>query len=163
MQLLRRIAMLVYLVRHGEALDQVEDTARPLSEKGERDITALAELLARQYKIMPGYIYHSPRLRAAQTASIIGDILPGVPAPQEASGLGPTDDPALWADDMEAMDRDVMLVGHLPYMSRLASTLLLWDARREILNFTPGTMVCLEKSGIWRVKWMISPDTLKNS
>ena len=60
------------------------------------------------------------------------------------------------------MDRDTMLVGHLPHMSRLASLLLLWDAGREIINFSPGTIVCLEKSSGWRVKWMISPDTLKN-
>ena len=55
-----------------------------------------------------------------------------------------------------------MLVGHLPHMSRLASLLLLWDSGREVLDFKPGTVACLEKVGGWRVKWMISPDTLKN-
>jgi phosphohistidine phosphatase len=55
-----------------------------------------------------------------------------------------------------------MIVGHLPHLPRLASLLLLSDSGREILDFTPGTVVCLEKTGSWRVKWMISPDTLKN-
>jgi phosphohistidine phosphatase len=72
------------------------------------------------------------------------------------------DDPAAWAERLEVMDMDVMLVGHLPHMSRLASLLLLWDSGREVLDFAPGTVACLEKVGGWRVKWMISPDTLRN-
>ena len=155
--------MLVYLIRHGEAVDQMEDTSRPLSEKGERDIRALAELLSLRFKMMPGHIYHSPRLRAAQTAYILRDFIPQAPAPVESDGLSPLDDPALWAEYLEVMDKDTMLVGHLPHMSRLASTLLLWDANREIADFTPGTVLCLEKTGGWRMKWMISPDTLKNA
>lgn len=154
--------MLVYLVRHGVAMDQMEDTARPLSERGARDIERMAELLARGYQITVGKILHSPRLRAVQTASILGKALRQAPAPSETDGLSPMDDPAVWAERLEVMDMDTMLVGHLPHMSRLASLLLLWDAGREILNFTPGTVVCLEKVSGWRVKWMISPDTLKN-
>ena len=154
--------MLIYLVRHGEAVNQMEDTARPLSDKGGRDIRSMGELLARHFRMVPGYIFHSPRLRAVQTASILGDVLPGAPAPLEAEGLGPGDDPATWAERLETVDRDTMLVGHLPHISRLASLLLLWDPGREFLNFTPGTVACLEKTSGWRVKWMISPDILKS-
>lgn len=154
--------MLIYLVRHGEAVNQMEDTARPLSKKGENDIRGIANLLTRQFILMPGYIYHSPKLRAVQTASIISKALAQTPAPVEADNLLPMDDPAVWAERLEVADRDTMLVGHLPYMSRLVSLLLLWDAGREILNFSPGMVVCLEKTGGWRIKWMISPDILKN-
>lgn len=154
--------MNVYLVRHGHAVGEQEDPARPLSRQGDMEIRALAELLARSFKLMPGHILHSPRLRAAQTASIIGQALLPAPNPEETDGLGPMDDPTDWAERLEVMDRDVMLVGHLPHMSRLASLLLLWDSGREVLDFTPGTVACLEKAGGWRVKWMISPDTLKN-
>jgi len=158
----RRHFMLLYLVRHGEALGQGEDSGRPLSTKGERDIGALAELLAHRFKLMPGHIYHSAKLRAVQTAAIISDQLPQAPTPVETDNLAPMDDPAIWAERLEVADMDTMLVGHLPYMSRLASLLLLWDAGREILDFTPGTIVCLEKTGEWRVKWMISPQILKD-
>ncbi len=154
--------MLVYLVRHGEAVSEREDPSRPLSKQGEAEIAELAALLAHRFKLMPGFIFHSPKLRAAQTASIIGQALPRVPAPEEVEGLRPMDDPAAWAERLEVMDMDVMLVGHLPHMSRLTSLLLLWDSGREVLDFAPGTVACLEKVGGWRVKWMISPDTLKN-
>ena len=154
--------MLDYLVRHGEAVDQMEDTARPLSKRGEREIKEVSDLLTRRFILMPGYIYHSPKLRAVQTAVIISETFLQAPIPVEADNLLPMDDPAVWAERLEVMDLDTMLVGHLPYMSRLASLLLLWDAGREILDFTPGTMACLEKTGGWRIKWMISPDTPKN-
>ena len=153
--------MLVYLVRHGEAVNEREDLARPLSKQGETDIRELAELLAHRFRLMPGHIFHSPKLRAIQTATIISQALLRAPAPEEMNGLAPMDDPAVWAERLEVMDLDTMLVGHLPYLPRLASLLLLSDSGKEILDLTPGTVVCLEKTGAWRVKWMISPQVLK--
>lgn len=154
--------MLVYLVRHGEAVSERSDLARPLSKPGEIRIMEMAGILAHHFKLMPGHIFHSPRLRAVQTASIISQVLPQAPAPEETDDLGPMDDPAVWAERLEVMDLDTMLVGHLPHLPRLASLLLLFDSGKEVLTFSPGTIVCLEKTGAWRVKWMISPDTLKN-
>ena len=153
--------MLVYLVRHGEALSEIEDSGRALSKQGEKDITEIAALLAHRFKLMPGHIFHSPKLRAIQTASIIGQALARTPAPEKTDGLAPGDDPAVWAQRLEVMDLDTMLVGHLPHLPRLASLLLHSDSGRDILTFTPGTIVCLEKSGGWRIKWMISPQVLK--
>ena len=152
--------MLIYLVRHGEALSELEDPTRPLSALGKGNIQRLGAHLARHVKLMPGYIYHSPKARAAQTASIISGALPQAPAPVQTDGLGPMDDPDIWAERLSSADRDVMLVGHLPHLSRLASLLLIWDAGKEIADFTPGTVLCLEKTGSVRVKWMISPRVL---
>jgi len=154
--------MLVYLMRHGEAAREGVDSARPLSRQGEADVRELAELLAHRFILMPGHIFHSPKTRAVQTASIISQVLSRAPAPEETDGLKPSDDPAVWSQRLTAMDKDIMLVGHLPHLPCLASLLLLSDSSRDILDFNPGTMVCLENTGRWRVKWMISPDTLKN-
>ena len=153
--------MLLYLVRHGEAVSEGEDRARPLSKQGETDVRELAGLLAHRFRLMPGHIFHSPKARAAQTASIISQTLPLAPAPEEMDGLRPSDEPAVWSQHLEVMDKDTMLVGHLPHLPRLASLLLLHDGDRDILDFTPGTVVCLEKTGRWSVKWMISPQILK--
>jgi phosphohistidine phosphatase len=153
--------MLVYLVRHGEAKSEMEDTSRPLSEKGQRDIGVLADLVAARFKLFPGRVYHSPRLRATQTAAIICEKLPHAPAIVETDGLSPMDDPGLWAERLASEEMDVMLVGHLPHISKLASNLLICEGGREIADFKPGTVVCLEKTGAWRLKWMVSPDILK--
>lgn len=153
--------MKVYLVRHGEAVSERDDPARPLSARGDAQIRELADLLADRFKLLPGHIFHSPRLRASQTASLISQAFPLAPRTEEADGLGPMDDPAIWAQHLEFMEMDTMLVGHLPYISRLASLLLLNDAGREVLDFKTGAVACLEKTSGWRVEWMISPQILK--
>lgn len=155
--------MLLYLMRHGEAREGDVDTQRPLTDGGEDKIRNLGRILASRFRILPGHIFHSPRLRAAQTASIISRVLPDAPVPEETTGLGPMDDPSIWAERIQSIERDAMLVGHLPHLSRLASLLLLWDAGREIIDFKPGTLICLEKTGVWRVRWMIGPDVLKEA
>jgi phosphohistidine phosphatase len=153
--------MLVYLVRHGEALSEEEERSRPLSESGRNNIQRIAGLLTNFIRILPGHIYHSPKARASQTADIISKALPGSPAPSVQDGLLPLDDPSIWGDRLPNMDRDVLLVGHLPHLSRLASLLLLWEPGREIIDFSPGTVLCLEKTGDWKVKWMLTPRVLK--
>ena len=89
--------MLVYLMRHGEAVSEREDHSRPLSMRGETHILGMAGLLAHRFYMMPGHIFHSSKLRAVQTASIISDALPLAPQPEESDGLAPMDDPATWA------------------------------------------------------------------
>jgi phosphohistidine phosphatase len=156
-----RLTLLVYLVRHGEAKSNEENPSRPLSDNGERDITAMAELMAYRVRMFPGRIYHSPKLRAVQTAAIIGEKLQHAPELVESEGLSPTDDPAVWAERLESEDMDIMLVGHLPHITRLCSHLLTFESGREIVEFKPGTVVCLQKTVAWRIKWIMSPDILK--
>jgi phosphohistidine phosphatase len=153
--------MLVYLVRHGEALSEEEDSARPLSEPGIYHVNLICGLLARNIAIKPGHIYHSPKTRASETAALMSEALSGSPAPSVHSGLLPQDNPSIWGNLLPEMEKDVLLVGHLPHLSRLASLLLLRDKEREIIDFSPATVLCMEKTYDWKVKWMLSPRVLK--
>lgn len=155
--------MLIYLVRHGEALSEQENPERPLSTMGKRNIQRLGAHLAEHIKMSPGYIYHSTKARAAQTATILSQSLSNAPEPVQTDGLMPMDDPGIWAEQLSSVDRDIMLVGHMPYLSRLASLLLTWDAGKEIADFTPGTILCIERTGACRIKWMLSPRILKGA
>lgn len=153
--------MFVYLVRHGEALSEQEDPARPLSEPGKNNIVRISNLLAQRIRPFPDHIYHSPKTRASQTADIISRSLRGTPVPVAENGLLPLDDPSIWGERLQSMDRDVLLAGHLPHLSRLASFLLFRDPGRDIIDFTPGAVLCLERTEEWRVKWMLSPQVIK--
>ncbi len=83
--------MLVYLVRHGEAVPDNVDPARPLSEKGRAEVEETAkQLLADGAKV--DEIWHSGKLRAKQTAEIIARVL-GVEKVLEKPGLKPDDPP----------------------------------------------------------------------
>ena len=55
----------LYLLRHGTAVDEAEDPARPLSAAGEAEVDAT---IARIQDPPTGPVYHSAKLRAKQTA-----------------------------------------------------------------------------------------------
>lgn len=154
--------MLVYLVRHGEALSREEDPKRPLSEKGALEVEELAGFIAANFEMSIGVIHHSGKARAAQTASILSRALAQPPEVMQSDGLDPMDDPGFWSERLSTQERDTMLVGHLPHLSRLTSLLLTWNPEVQLLEFNVATVVCLDGAeGNWLLKWLISPGTLK--
>lgn len=63
--------------------------------------------------------------------------------------------------ELEKRNSDLMLVGHLPYMEKLASFLLSGLEENDLVAFERGAVLCLERStGKWRVRWMLVPDLL---
>ncbi len=149
--------MRVYLVQHGLAKDESEDRARPLSGQGREDVTRTAGFLSLFEKPKPMRMMHSGKLRAEQTAAMFSEAWGGMPV-EKRDGLAPNDDPAIWSADLQTVREDVMLVGHLPYMQRLAGLLLCGDAEREAVHFRNGGVVCLEKRGSgWTILWQINP------
>lgn len=151
--------MKLYLIQHAEAKPE-EDALRPLTEKGEEDARLLAGLL-RRLDVRVGHILHSGKLRALQTAEAVAGEL----KPQEVSvgdGLKPLDDPSAWVERLASTKDDLMLIGHMPHLGKLASRLLCGDERLK-LGFVPGSVVCLERdeAGIWFLKWMVIPEVLR--
>jgi len=74
--------MKVYLVQHGEAKAEVEDTLRPLTDRGRAEVERVAAL-ARKLEIRPSQILHSGKLRAKQTDKLASLLLCG----NEAAGI----------------------------------------------------------------------------
>ena len=147
------------MVQHGEAAPEQENPDRPLTAQGRADVTRVAQAAAR-CAVRPDGIWHSDKLRARQTAEILGAKLRPGGGVKLAAGLAPKDDPALMAARVEGAE-PLMLVGHLPHLSRLASLLLVGDPSKEVITFRMGGMVCLDhaESG-WRVKWIVTPEVL---
>lgn len=53
----------------------------------------------------------------------------------------------------------LMLVGHLPHLSRLASLLLVGDPRRDLIPFRNGGIVYLVKAERgWLLEWVLTPE-----
>jgi len=65
-------------------------------------------------------------------------------------------------DELAPNGRDVMIVGHLPFVSKLASLLLTGDESADTIAFQKGGIVCLERSAEdkWHVNWMVTPELL---
>jgi phosphohistidine phosphatase len=78
---------------------------------------------------------------------------------REISGLSPEDDPLVAKAELEAAKGSLMLVGHLPHLSRLASLLLTGDEEREMVNFPAAAVVCLAYvEGSWQLQWILTPE-----
>lgn len=152
--------MYLYLVRHGEAVSKDEDEAQPLSIKGTRDAERIAHYLN---GITVERIYHSGKLRARETAEIFGEQL--AVEPFVADGLNPEDDPIDWKVLSEDMHRDTMIVSHLPFLSKLASSLIFGNPDADFWDFQPGAVLCLNGPDIqgpkpWHIRWFICPEML---
>jgi phosphohistidine phosphatase len=154
--------MKLYLVQHGEACTKEVDHKRPLTEQGLEDINRVATFL-KHADIQIDRVLHSGKLRAVQTAeALVNVIVPGVEL--EASGIiNPNDNPKAFDWQSESWDKDTLIVGHLPFMAKLVSHLVVSDENKTIAAYQPGSVVCLERSSdsLWQIDWMIRPDLLK--
>ena len=125
---------MLYLVQHGEAKREEEDPARPLTDKGKSEVEKIASFIAKT-GIHIERILHSGKLRALQTAEILASHLKPPRGIEQADALDPLADPKIWAERLKDTNEDIMLVGHLPHLSKLASLLLTGDMNIE--RFSP--------------------------
>ncbi|HKO01032.1 MAG TPA: hypothetical protein VJ032_05040 [Thermoanaerobaculia bacterium] len=71
------------------------------------------------------------------------------------SGISPNDDVSAF----DPPSSSLMIVSHLPFLSRLASHLLVGDASREIAAFENRAIARIVQTGNgWRLAWLIAPD-----
>jgi phosphohistidine phosphatase len=151
---------LVYLVRHGEPKPKDEDPDRPLSAVGNNDVSRMAHWAAGA-GVRVTAIQHSGKLRAQQTAKIFADHLPEAPVSQAVSGLAPNDDVEPVAKQLQIESGPIMLVGHLPFLERLASLLLAGDADASVVTFDAGALLALANNqNGWSAVCLIQPKLL---
>jgi phosphohistidine phosphatase len=149
--------VIVYLVRHGEAVAASENPKRPLSQAGREAVEQVARL-ARERQVEVSAIYHSGILRAQETAEILAKHLKPPSGVKAISGLSPDDDPMAGKAELETATDPVMLVGHLPYMGRLAALLVRGDTESAVIDFPPAAMVCCSRVGAqWKIEWHLAP------
>lgn len=153
--------MRIYLTQHGLAVPKDVDPDRPLSEQGRQDVRRLADFL-RNAGIQVDQVLHSGKTRAEQTAVMLSESLLPNGQPQARAGLGPNDPLETLSSEIAFWSADTLIVGHLPFLGRLASLLLASDPDRAMIAFQPGSMTCLEEDADrrWVMVWMIRPELL---
>jgi phosphohistidine phosphatase len=152
--------MRLYLVQHGEARSESEDPERNLTGKGTRDVEKVAAFLKPLSLSVPE-VRHSGKARAARTAEILAAAV-GAGEVAARDGLAPNDSVAPARKEVEAADRDLMIVGHLPFMEKLVSLLVAGSDSVRAVAFRQGGVVCLDRAedGSWAVLWAVTPDLL---
>jgi phosphohistidine phosphatase len=151
----------IYLVRHGEAVSEKLDPERPLTSSGRQEVQRIGRLAAAK-NVKVSAIFHSGILRAKQTAEILAEHLQvNLADVQQLSGLLPQDDPAVAKAELEAAERSIILVGHLPHLNRLLALLISGDTESGAMEFPPATMVCCSNDGPkWTISWTLMPQPL---
>lgn len=148
--------MKLCLVRHGEAVEEHVDPVRPLSPRGREQAATTADAFAVK-RFAPARILCSPKARAKQTAEIVAATIAPDLALEETNDLKPDAEPDLIAPLLAEEDDDVLLVGHLPHLERLAGLLLAGDDRHSPIRFGAADGACLERkgAGAWKLLWQI--------
>jgi phosphohistidine phosphatase len=151
--------MALYLVQHGKNLPEDMDIHKGLSEEGIAEVKRIAEV-ARLYGIKVSKIFHSGKTRARQTAQIYASLLGVNNEIGETEGMKPLDDVVDFAEKIEGAE-NIMLVGHLPFLDKLTSYLVIGSDEKPIMKFQNGGIVCLHKEGdsqTWIIKWTLMPN-----
>lgn len=156
-------AVTLHLVRHAHAGDPLRwdgpDSARPLSRKGRGQAERLGAFLATA-GVRPERIVSSPKVRARETAELLG----------RALGLEPVLDKRLAEDcDLDqlgsvieaARSADVMVVGHDPYLSELLDELI--GAHGQVMRKGAIATIEIERPlvrGTGTLRWLVPPELL---
>jgi len=154
--------MKLYLARHGEAVPKHVDPDAPLSDVGRKGVELTATFLANSLASFDK-IYHSGKTRARQTAQIYSEAFGGKTPIEKMDGLNPMDPPEYILPTVNQWQSNTLIVGHLPFMGILTDLILAGSNSSGIAEFETGTVVCLQRrgSGMWSMKWMITPTLLE--
>jgi len=152
--------MKVYLIQHAKAASQEQDPSRALTEEGRRDMAKVIDFV-RRLQLSVDCIQHSGKKRAEQTAELLAGVV-RASATTAREGLGPNDDVAAIESELNSAEQDTMIVGHMPFLGRLASLLLGGWESSQTVAFRNGGIVCLERNeeSRWQIDWVVIPQIL---
>jgi phosphohistidine phosphatase len=160
--------MILYLVRHGIAVDPTDpksppEAERPLTASGVQK-TRSAALGLRAMGAKPDVLISSPYVRAAQTAEIFAEALGFAPEKIRVSeALKPAGNPAEILKEISHLKaKEVACFGHAPNLDLIISHLA--GARGPFTELKKAGVACFEQSnahGHWQMRWILTPKVLR--
>lgn len=163
--------MILYILRHGIAEDGPPagggDGARRLTARG-RDRVRAAAAGMRTLGLKFDAILSSPLVRAAETAELVAAAWSNAPKPETLAALAAGVSPAETVSALKSYERhdQVMIVGHEPGLSSIASLLLTGSANNLTIDLKKSGLIALElPDGVGRgsaqLCWMLTPRQLR--
>lgn len=137
------VAMNLYLVRHAiaeDARDGQTDDQRALTKEGIQKFEGVVQGLKR-LEVRFDRLYHSPKLRAVQTAELLTGLLKGESEVTPHLAASPS---------LELLNQlegeSIALVGHEPWMGELCAWLVTGKTNGAAFPFKKGGIAWLEGS-----------------
>ena len=150
--------MALYLVQHGISLPKTEDPQKGLSAEGKSETERIAQVAA-GYRVPVKKILHSGKTRARQTAEIFATHLSPPDGIDGCEGINPLDDVIRFANGI-ALDGNLMIVGHLPFLERLIGYWVGGDPERLVFKIQNSGIICLDRVDAVShpvIKWALMP------
>lgn len=152
--------MHLYLLQHAHAEPKSVDPDRPLTPEGRADLDRLSERLAAA-GVSVERVVHSGKTRAMQSAARMARRLLAHGEMDTSGLLEPDADPGAFIAWLGDLNEDILVVGHLPFVARLADRLLGVEGAASRVDFAPGCLLCLRRTGDgWQLSWMLRPELL---
>lgn len=154
--------MYLYLIQHALSKSKEEDPERGITDTGKAE----TEKIAQYFKSLNPeihVIWQSGKKRAKETAEIFARALGIDNRILEHSGLSPNDSVGPVTSALKEMHKNVIIVGHLPFLSRLMSNLTTGTNNCQIVKFKNSGIICLERNGDkWEICWITTPGNVRN-
>ena len=161
--------MMLYIMRHGladEPTPKGDDAARKLTLKGADKVRKAAAGM-RAIGLAFNAILTSPITRALETADLVASEIGALKprsVPELSTGASPTN--ALEALIKQKLPESVLIVGHEPTLSRLASLMLTGSSESVGIRLKQGGVIALEfpdriDRGAAHLRWMMTQRQLR--
>ena len=102
--------MRLYLAQHGEAMSELQDPERPLTESGMVNVRRVAQFIVKNTDVRVQSIHHSGKKRALQTAELFAEALKPPKGVVQGKELGPGSLPWGWAPSTSSKAQRTALV-----------------------------------------------------
>ena len=159
--------MNLYVLRHGLAVEPgspgYKDAERPLLPKGERKLWKIAEAMEAM-ELSFELILSSPYVRARQTAEIVAEAFNAGKKLEFSETLEPAGSVRRLIETVthrRPLPKDVLLVGHEPYLSELISLLVSGETGLSVMMKKGGlcklSTPLLQHRRCATLEWLLTP------
>jgi len=150
------------LALHAEVEDKTSpelDAGRKIVQQGFDDIDRIGGFAPVAKDGTLSAIYHSHTVRTRETAQGFAEHFKPRDGAVEIDGLMADDDISGWLERLNAADDDIMIVGHMPNLKRIAGSLVAGDEAAHPIQFARAGVACLNRrdDNSWAVSWMVTP------
>ena len=163
--------MRLFLLRHAAPKDTFPDEERELSDFGLTQISTLSKSLSKSVFDNVAQVWHSPFIRARQTAELFAKEME-INAPLLSSAtLTPMSNPNDVANQISSLCcfcADLLIVAHNPLLESVAQ-MILGKNSASYIHFKTCTLASFNleqlpmpdnKMGVWELEFLLSPAVL---
>jgi phosphohistidine phosphatase len=155
--------MQLYLIRHAQAGEAPDDFSRALSPGGKAQIASLVRHFRAHGLLQPEEVWHSPLVRARETAQRLWTGLGWKMPFVQTEILEPETDPQVVMNRIKTVTRSLALVAHEPLLSALGTLLVRGSSWPLVFVMRTADVLALEPAGSshpgrWVESWHLGPD-----